>query len=137
MDIEAIHHVSLTVSDLERSREFYRDIFGFKEIQRPAFSFPGAWFQVGDRQQLHLIVHTDPTFRGPKGIDTRDVHFALRVRSYRAALDALHSRGYSETAAEGDPKRMVARPHPTAGFPQIYILDPDHHIIEINAGALD
>ena len=25
----------------------------------------------------------------------------------------------------------------TAGFPQIYILDPDRNVIEINAAALD
>jgi hypothetical protein len=27
--------------------------------------------------------------------------------------------------------------HPTGGFPQIYILDPDRHVIEINAKKLD
>jgi hypothetical protein len=26
---------------------------------------------------------------------------------------------------------------PTAGFPQLYILDPDRHVIEINAERLD
>jgi hypothetical protein len=29
------------------------------------------------------------------------------------------------------------QPHATAGFPQIYILDPDRHVIEINAAVLD
>jgi glyoxylase I family protein len=32
---------------------------------------------------------------------------------------------------------MIVRPHATEGFPQIYILDPDRHVIEINADQLD
>jgi hypothetical protein len=28
-------------------------------------------------------------------------------------------------------------PHATAGFPQLYILDPDRHVIEVNAERLD
>jgi glyoxylase I family protein len=138
MEAEAIHHVSLTASDLERSREFYRRILGLQEIARPNFPFPGAWFRVGaGTQQLHLIVHTNPTFRGDKGIDTRDVHFAVRVPSYQRALAFLRSNGFTEDVADTDPRKMIARPQATAGFPQIYILDPDRHVIEINAAVLD
>jgi hypothetical protein len=31
---------------------------------------------------------------------------------------------------------MRTQPHATAGFPQIYICDPDWHVIEINAAQL-
>jgi catechol 2,3-dioxygenase-like lactoylglutathione lyase family enzyme len=133
--IESLHHVSLTVSDLERSKRFYEEVLGLKEIQRPPFDFPGAWYQLGDRQ-LHLIVAKKPTFREGKGIDSRDVHFAIRVRSYRAALEELKRKGYSEDASD-EFRRMKVRPRATAGFPQIYILDPDRHVIEINAERLD
>jgi len=78
MKIQTIHHVSLNVTDLERSRRFYREILGLEEIARPPFDFPGAWFGVAGGQQLHLIVHPGATFRGAKGIDTRDNHFAVR-----------------------------------------------------------
>ncbi len=137
MDIEAIHHVSLTASDLERSRRFYREIVGLDEIARPNFPFPGAWFGVGANQQLHLIVNSNATFRGDKGIDTRDVHFAVRTPSFRKALEFLRSKGYREDAGEMDLQKMVVNPKGTAGFPQIYILDPDRHVIEINAEKLD
>jgi glyoxylase I family protein len=137
MQIEATHHVSLCVTGLERSRAFYRGILGLREIARPNFPFPGAWFAVGAAQQLHLIVHTDPTLRGDKGIDTRDNHFAVRVKSYRDTVAFLRSKGYREDAAADDPLRMVLSPHATAGFPQIYVLDPDRHVIEINAAQLD
>jgi glyoxylase I family protein len=137
MHIEIIHHVSLTVTDLDRSKQFYREILGLREIDRPAFSFPGAWFQVGGNQQLHLIAHSGSTFRGVKGIDTRDGHFAVRVASYRSALEFLSSKGYREDAADDDPVKMHTNPQAIAGFPQIYVLDPDRHVIEINAEKLD
>jgi len=137
MEIEAIHHISLTASDLERSRRFYVETLGLKEIHRPDFPFPGAWFQIGEKQQLHLIVHPGATFRGTKGIDTRDVHFAVRVPSYRQAVEFLRSNGYREDADPSDLHKMVVNPKATAGFPQIYILDPDRHVIEINAERLD
>lgn len=136
MEIALIHHVALTVTDLELSRKFYREILSLEEIPRPPFNFPGAWFQLGDSQHVHLIVHDRATFR-EKPLDTRDVHFALRVPSYRAALEFLHSKGYREDADPGDPMFMVAQTHPTAGFPQIYVCDPDRHVVEINAAVLD
>jgi len=60
--IEALHHVSIPVADLERAKQFYNEILGLTEITRPPFDFPGAWYQEGDRQ-LHLIVHDESTFR--------------------------------------------------------------------------
>lgn len=135
MEIAAIHHVSLTVTDLERSRAFYREILGLAEIARPPFPFPGAWFQVGAAQQLHLIVHTRPTFRD-KPLDTRDNHVAVRVPGFQDTLDFLHGKGFREEAAADDPWKMIVQPYATAGFPQIYICDPDRHVIEINAEKL-
>jgi glyoxylase I family protein len=136
MEITAIHHTALTVSDIERSRKFYQEILGMKEIPRPRFPFPGAWFQIGDSQQFHLIVHDRATFRN-KPLDTRDVHFAVRVPSYRAAVEFLRAKGYREDADPGDPYCMIVQPRPTAGYPQIYICDPDRHVIEFNSERLD
>jgi catechol 2,3-dioxygenase-like lactoylglutathione lyase family enzyme len=135
MKIDSIHHVSLTVTDLDRSRRFYREVLGLEEIARPNFSFPGAWFQLGAAQQLHLIVHLNPTFRTGKPLETRDVHFAVRVEDYWHTVEDLRARGYREDAPADDLMRLIVNPRATAGFPQIYILDPDRHIIEINAAA--
>ena len=136
MEINAIHHVALTVTDIERSIKFYREILSLEEIARPPFPFPGAWFQVGDTQQLHLIVHSRATFR-EKPLDTRDVHFAVRVPSHRAAVEFLRAKGYREDADFDDPYCMIVQPHATAGYPQIYICDPDRHVIEFNSERLD
>ncbi|UQZ83386.1 Glyoxalase-like domain protein [Paenibacillus konkukensis] len=127
LDVQTIHHVSVCVRDLEKAKSFYGGKLGLTEIERPPFDFSGAWYAVGaSGQQLHLIVHNGETLReGP--IDTRDGHFALRVASYKAARLWLESQGIP----------YEARPHARAGFPQIYVLDPDHNVIELNADVCD
>ena len=137
MEFVSLHHVAINVTDLDRSKRFYRDVLGLQEIARPPFSFPGAWYQVdAPDHQVHLIVHDGATLRGRKALDTRDIHFAVRVRSFHAALTHLRSLGYRDDAPPDDPMRLIVHPHATAGFPQIYILDPDHNVIEINAASL-
>jgi catechol 2,3-dioxygenase-like lactoylglutathione lyase family enzyme len=135
LQIETLHHVSLPVTDLARARSFYSHVLELAEIERPPFDFPGAWYQVGDRH-LHLIVGERSTFRSDKGIDSRDIHVAIRVRSYRGALQHLAAKGYRADAPDD---RLKLRENPTgkAGFPQIYLLDPDRNVIEINAERLD
>jgi glyoxylase I family protein len=135
LQIETIHHVSLPVTDLARAKAFYRGVLGLEEIPRPAFDFPGAWYALGDRH-LHLIVGEQSTLRDGKAIDSHDIHFAIRVRSYRGALEHFKSLGYDAGAT--DPARRL-RENPTgkAGFPQIYVLDPDRNVVEINAERLD
>ena len=133
--IESIHHVSLPVTDLKRSRQFYREILGLEEIDRPLFDFPGACFQVGDRQ-LHLIVHNNSTFRNEKTVDSRDIHFAIRVNSYQQTREFLRSKGF-HPEAEDEFKKMKESPYGIAGWPQLYIMDPDRNVIELNAEQLD
>jgi glyoxylase I family protein len=141
LHIETVHHVSVPVSDLERARQFYGGTLGLIETERPNFKFEGAWYRVGDRS-LHLIVPEqgeEPTFRVDKAIDSHDVHFAIRVRSYSEAVRYLESKGYRKSdernpkPSAGNPLPMRLNPTGPAGFPQIYILDPDRNVIEINA----
>jgi len=136
MDIDGLHHVALSCSDLERSRRFYQEVLGLAEIPRPTLPVTGAWFRVGDCHELHLVVG-DPhaTFRSGKGIDANDIHFAVRVTSYRQALEALRAKGYREGLNLDD--LMGIRTSMRVGYPQIYLLDPDRNIIEINAESVD
>lgn len=123
IEIETLHHVSLSVTDLERARAFYGGVLGLREIERPAFDFPGAWFALGDRQ-LHLIVHTAPrSLRGTTEVDPRDGHFALRVKNRRGALEHLRTNG------------VEVRDNPRNATPweQIHFTDPDGNVIELNA----
>ena len=145
MNIRTIHHVSLPVSNLDRARAFYEGVLGLEPIERPRFSFAGAWYRVGE-STLHVIVpekDDQPTFRHDKGADSHDTHFAIRVERYAEALSHLQSKGYRESkdrtpkVSRDNPLPMRVSPAGPAGFPQIYILDPDGHVIEINAERLE
>jgi glyoxylase I family protein len=133
--IETLHHASLPVTHLARAKRFYGDVLGLREIDRPPFDFPGAWYAVGDRQ-IHLIVAAGSTFRDGKAVDTRDIHCAIRVASYREAVEHLRALGYTPDAAD-ELRRTRESPRATAGFPQVYVLDPDRNVIELNAARLD
>src|ERR1044071_3486225 len=120
-----IHHVSLSVHDVDRSIRFYRNVVGLREAKRPKhFDFRGAWFRLPSGQQLHLLENAHATFRKAEaGIDYRDCHFALRVRSIAAAKAHFEKHGV-EMVGNWD----LASSRYMGG----YILDPDGHVIEIN-----
>ena len=134
MNIVGLHHVSLTTRDLPRAVDFYKSVFGLKQIVRPAFSTAGAWLVLG-ADRLHLIVNAEGTFRRRQRIDTGDAHFAVNVTDFDATLAELQARGFDETLPDGDPHRIVVLRESLAGFKQAYVLDPDSNIIEINAAS--
>jgi catechol 2,3-dioxygenase-like lactoylglutathione lyase family enzyme len=118
-----IHHVSVCVSDLDRARRFYSEVVGLRELPRPDLGFPGAWYGVGDTQELHLIVHPpSKTMRGTQEIDGRDGHFAFRVDSYDGMLARLRAHGVE----------LIERTRNATPWDQIYVADPDGNVIEFN-----
>lgn len=127
-----LHHVSIVVRDLERSLRFYRDILGLQPLRRPDFPVRGAWLSCGDRQ-VHLVVHDGQTFRDSDNVDNNDGHFALNTDDFDALVDLLAANGFREDAADGDPHRLLVKRSGAAGFAQLYLLDPDRNIVEINA----
>ena len=118
-----LHHVSVCVSDLERAKRFYGEVLGLREKARPDLGFPGAWYSVGESQELHLIVHPpSKTMRGTPEIDGRDGHFAFRVRDCHETLARLRAHGVA----------LIESPHNKTPWAQIYVTDPDGNVIEFN-----
>jgi catechol 2,3-dioxygenase-like lactoylglutathione lyase family enzyme len=114
VSIIGIHHVNLLVDDLDAARRFYGEVFGFTELARPDFGFPGAWYQMG-AQQLHL--QTTP---GPEKKSAQ--HFALQVDDCSAMADSLEAKGveiFRLDAVDG------------AGR-QAFCNDPAGNLIELN-----
>lgn len=117
MRIHELNHVALLVADVERSCEFYLHVLRLQPIPRPAFDFPGAWFQLGTRQELHLIGgRSDQIVSG-----NRSNHFALLTHEIAAWEKHLIS-----VSADFHPKKL--RPD---GAEQIFVRDPDGHTIEL------
>jgi len=117
MKIVELNHVALHVADVERSRQFFRDVMRLEEIARPAFDFPGAWFRLGERQELHLIGGRELEARS----HNRGNHWALLVDDLDAWEAHLKQVGYPTL-----PRRR--RPD---GAGQIFLIDPDGHYLEL------
>ena len=125
-----LHHVAVIVTDLERSAAFYQDLFGLSPIERPPFAIPGLWLGVGELQ-MHLTVYPAGNFRtGP--VNNDDIHFAFRTDDFEGFVQRADAMGFRVDASEDDPKRMILRRQGMAGFPQLYLIDPDRNIIEVN-----
>ena len=85
IQVTHIDHVSVLITDVERSRHFYRDLLGLKEIAKPrTFKFVALWFELGN-QQLHLLLKDKPDTRSPR-------HFALRVKDVQKARDYMREQ---------------------------------------------
>ena len=134
-----LHHLLIAVDDMERTRQFYTAVLEMQEIDRPTgFDYPGIWYKIGDgQQQLHIQVRSDATLRRNKANDPNDVHFALRVTSYRDTLTWLRGKGFRDDVPDDDLRKAALRPVSVTGYPQIYILDADRNIIEFNCERMD
>ena len=116
MKILELNHVAIHVADVERSSAFYRDMLQLEPMPRPAFDFPGAWFRLGQSQELHLIGR-----RGPVALIDANNHFALHVDDAAAWEKHLEQKN-----ADFHPRQQ--RPD---GAWQIFVRDPDGHFIEL------
>ena len=119
-------HVGLVVAKVADSRKFYVDQLGFEELVRPAFSFLGAWFKIG-QTKIHVIESNEASGQsgwGDRGVDrtSRGHHIAYRTRNFEKTLQAIDYYGV-EIASEPQVRPDGAR--------QVYIYDPDRHLIEI------
>lgn len=124
--VKAIDHVTLVVKDLAKSRRFYVEVLGMREVRRPAFSFGGLWFQAG-KTQIHLILEFSGS--GPAGNllpehlrGSRTQHVAFEVDDTDATVAHLKA---AEVPIVSGPK-----PRPD-DYQQIFVTDPDGHVIEL------
>ena len=109
----AVHHVSVNVSDAQRSIAFYTDVLGGTvRDDRPDFGFGGAWVDLGDTQ-VHLIESAVPPNLGQ--------HFAILVDDVDSVVRELRTKGI-EVADAG-----VVGPDR-----QTFIEDPDGNAIELH-----
>lgn len=113
LQVTHIDHVSVIITDVARSRHFYRDILGLKEMAKPrTFDFVALWFDLGN-QQLHLLLKGKPDQRSAR-------HFALFIKDVPAARAYFRERGIPIEETTVIP-----------GADRFFVYDPDGNRIEL------
>ncbi len=143
--LAAVHHVGITVSDIERSIVFYRDLLGMQMVgRRPCVDEGYVAEQTGyDGVKLSVAsfkVHEDhpnsleivqylnhtgnpvPTSTNQPGV----THLCLVVDDLSEAHENLRSQGVRFRSA---PVTITAGPN--KGGKVIYLYDPDDYVLEL------
>ena len=137
----SVDHTGITVSNLERSLAFWRDVLGFELSHRPhqtgrlaseITGVAGAEISIavlkGYGHKIELLEYQAPEDRRHVGLrpcDVGFVHVALLVDNLDAILETIAKSGWK---AAGEPQRLTAGPN--AGKRVVYVRDPDGTTIE-------
>jgi glyoxylase I family protein len=139
--ILAADHTGITVSNLELSLAFWRDVLGFDlshrahhtgELASEVTGVPRAEISIavlkGYGHKIELLEYLAP--KDQKHVDLRpcdvgSVHIALTVDNLDAVLEKIAVSGWK---AAGQPQTLTTGPN--AGKRVIYVRDPDGTTIE-------
>jgi len=119
MPLARLDHFTIRCADLERTREFYRDVLGLVDGARPAFGFPGAWLYLEDRPVVHLIGGPDPNL-------PRETGHVDHVAFAASGLERIREK------LRGGNIDFEERRIPGAKITQLFLHDPDGIAIELN-----
>ncbi|MCB9286697.1 MAG: DUF1080 domain-containing protein [Lewinellaceae bacterium] len=117
--ITGFNHLALSVSDIEASTAFYRDILGLEPIEVPDdLKDIRSWFKFGGGQDLHLLAgRTEPVSDNSRSSG----HYSLTITDADEVEAFLKEKGLD-----------YHRQQRFDGAWQIYISDPDGYVIELN-----
>ena len=136
-------HTGITVANLERSLEFWRDVLGFEfshqahqrgEMAEQITGVKGAELKLAvlkapSGHKIELLEYVAPNDRKRadlRSCDVGHVHVALLVDELDAVLQRIAAFGW---AAAGKPQLLTAGPN--AGKRVVYARDPDGHTLEL------
>jgi catechol-2,3-dioxygenase len=126
MEVKELGHLVLYVRDLERSRRFYGDVLGWREVKGDmSVRSPAAAFSSGRTHHELLLIEVGPDATPiPAGRRVGMYHFGLKVGEtddeLRAALARLEETGVNVTGASD---HTITH--------SLYIADPDGNEIEL------
>jgi catechol 2,3-dioxygenase-like lactoylglutathione lyase family enzyme len=129
MPLGALQHYTIEPSDLEKTKNFYCDVLGLENGDRPPLDFPGYWLYSGGVATVHLMGTRKPrdgiVVRGTekKFDDTgRLDHIAFAATDPEGVRQRLHSKNvkFRESIV------------PRTGDTQFFMYDPDGVGVELN-----
>ena len=135
-------HTGITVSNLERSLAFWRDVLGFElshtahqtgELAKEITGVAGAEIKLAvlktpGGHKVELLEYLAPSDRKHAEVrpcDVGHVHVALLVDNLDAVLERVATSGWK---AAGQPQLLKSGPN--AGKRVVYVRDPDGTTIE-------
>ena len=109
--ISGILHTTFLTADLTKSRAFYEGVLGLRpDSNRPTMSFDGVWYDVADKQQIHLMLLPNPEAglqRPTHG--GRDRHVALAVDDLAKLVERLEQAGIAYTLSSSGRRALFCR----------------------------
>ncbi len=133
MALTGLDHCAIRTGDLGQTRDFYVDVLGLEDGDRPPFPFPGHWLYIGGRPVLHLIgLNTD----GSSGLvdymgEDRDQAHTGGGPVDHLAFTTSDLDGVRETLKKLDVE-FREREAPELKLRQIFVVDPNGITVEIN-----
>ena len=140
---DAVHHVGITVADLERSIAFWSALLGGAERDRrildgprlgellgyPAARIDSCWFDLPGGIALELLQYLEPAESAyePGNAHPGNVHVCLHVDD----MDAAHARALAAGARAVSPAPIEIAQGPRAGTKVAYVRDPDGVTLEL------
>ncbi len=103
MGVAAMNHFTVLSDDLEATRRFYCDLFGFKVGWRPPFQFPGWWLYADDDTPILHVIHRDPLPKERAGVLD---HMAFSAKDLPGTVTTLQREGI-EYEASGSCSSMI------------------------------
>ena len=121
------NHLALSVKDVDRSADFYRDVMKLQEITNRTKMQGIRWFSMGEGKELHLI----SILKEDVAIN-KAVHLAMTTPNFDAYLKRLDVSHITYSDWPGAVHTINKR---ADGVKQIYFQDPDGYWIEVNSVA--
>ncbi len=121
--LNRLDHYTIRTDKLAATRDFYADVLGLIDGDRPNFDFPGNWLYIGDQPVVHLVgtagaMSTAADSAGSGSID----HVAFRAEGRDRLKAHLDARNINYR------QRQV----PGMDLHQFFIEDPNGITVEIN-----
>jgi catechol 2,3-dioxygenase-like lactoylglutathione lyase family enzyme len=117
--ITGINHITLSISDVERSFAFYTNILGFRAVAK----WPkGAYLLAGD---TWIAIVADQRVRQAKLPEYTHIAFSVAARDFATLSERIRQSGaeiWQDNWTEGQ---------------SLYFVDPDGHKLEIHASDLE
>jgi len=121
MAISAMNHFTVLTDDVPRTVDFYCNLLGLEEGDRPNLGFPGAWLYAGGAAILHIVGGQPREKLKPGVID----HMAFSATGLSETLAMLVTYNIEHTC-----RRQTG-----TNLWQVFLFDPNGARVELDFAA--